>query len=660
MKKSILSKLLCLTISAATVFSLGGQLLADEVGKAGDPEDVFAQDHDGKDSRDGDRFSWGEEDSAEEVADTEEVIDDELEVIDDADEISDVDLSKTLTYEGCIDLSTLDFDYGEYELAEGYINREMNPNREALDKSYNYRGQLSKPSLTAYDYLRARCTEVANGSRSYTLFTIPVSTLKIELTASDIGVSSLKNASERTLQNGSYNGLIKNGYNPDTIIDFLLFSCPYELYWMDKTGNLMYNWDLELNDTKNPTKLIVSGFSFTFPVAKEYQKNGNYLSMDTSYGKAVQASVDNAKNIIKSCSNMDDYNKLWTYANKICELTDYNFQAVENERTPYGNPWQMIWIFDGDPKTKVVCEGYSKGFQFLCDNTTFKSSAIYAICAYGDCGGPHMWNVVHMDDGKNYLVDTTNMDGGLNLFLRGGKSYSDGRAFLINANGYSLYYVYDNYYKNYFSSSVTNLAATDYVYNGSTPPTPTPVKTGWVKNDKGEWLYYDSTGTKVTGWQKIGGAWYFFGGSGIMQTGWQKISGTWYYFRPSGSMVSSSWLKWGNSWYYLKSSGAMATGWLKIGKTWYYFNASGVMQTGWQKVGGSWYYLGSTGAMQTGWIKSGGKWYYLNASGAMVTGWQTIGGYKYYFNPTTGAMVTGTVTIGGKTYKFDNNGHLIS
>ena len=655
MIKRRLMKLVSLAITASTVFSCGGQLLADEFTRPNESEDVFTQESE-------DRFG-GSEDV---FADEENVDEDIYFEIDDT-EISDgfdADLS-ALTYEGSIDLSSFDYDYDGYELAEGYINREMSFGREPAYQSYDYRGKLSKPSRTAFDYLHERSANVAAGLESYTLFTVPNSSLKFEFTAKDLGISDLSSVSSRKLQSAVSSALSAKGYDAYKIIDFMLFACPYELYWMDKTGYLNYYWDIDFNSSSNPTKVIVSNFAFIFPVAEEYQKNGNYMYMNTAYGKAVTASVDNAKKIISSCNGMDDYNKLLTYANKICELTDYNYAAVKDDKTPYGNPWQMIWVFDGDSKTKVVCEGYSKAFQYLCDNTVFKNGNIYALCCYGDCGGPHMWNIVHMDDGKNYLVDTTNMDSGLDLFLRGGTPSTTAslknRLFYVYANGYKLSYLYDQFMVDYFTTAGVALAPTDYVYKGSSNPTPAPVhKNEWFKDSSGKWYYYDAEGNMVTGWKKIGSAWYYFNSNGVMQTGWQKIQGYWYCFRSTGSMYSNTWLKWGNSWYYLKSNGQMATGWLNLSNVWYYFSADGVMLTGWQKIGGVWYYLNSNGSMQTGWLKSGNKWYYLSSSGAMVTGWKTIGKYTYYFDPSSGAMATGTVTIGGKTYKFDNNGHLIS
>lgn len=44
----------------------------------------------------------------------------------------------------------------------------------------------------------------------------------------------------------------------------------------------------------------------------------------------------------------------------------------------------MIWVFDGDPDTKIVCEGYAKAFKYLMDNSTFqyKGTACHLVNGY--------------------------------------------------------------------------------------------------------------------------------------------------------------------------------------------------------------------------------------------------------------------------------------
>ena len=75
----------------------------------------------------------------------------------------------------------------------------------------------------------------------------------------------------------------------------------------------------------------------------------------------------------------------------------------------------MIYVFDGDPLTNVVCEGYSKAFQYLCDHSEFANDIeCDSVTGYMQDDesepGRHMWNILHMDDGRNYIADITNSD----------------------------------------------------------------------------------------------------------------------------------------------------------------------------------------------------------------------------------------------------------
>ena len=122
--------------------------------------------------------------------------------------------------------------------------------------------------------------------------------------------------------------------------------------------------------------------------------------------------------------------KRCAYKEYICAQTAYDHNAADDKTTPYGNPWQLISVFDGDSGTNVVCEGYSKAFQYLCDLSKLDCISVSGVMAGGTGAGGHMWNVVALK-GNNYLVDVTNCDTGTvgapdRLFLIGG-SYADGK-----------------------------------------------------------------------------------------------------------------------------------------------------------------------------------------------------------------------------------------
>lgn len=499
-----------------------------------------------------------------------------------------------------IELETVYYDNGisNDSMAEGFINRAFDPGYPVSYTTYDFESVLTDDEMYFYPELVSHISAIANGEETSTSFTVTGGTY----TAADLGLSNLNNRSE------VYRELLRN-VDSYRVFTVLLDSMPYDMYWCDKTEGYYCTIDFATGGSTTTAK-----FTFTFYVEEEYQNpsaSNPQCSVDPKYGTSVRNAVNNAGQIISMYSGLSDYDKLCSYRDAICDLVEYNHDAVIYDY-PYGNPWQMIWVFDGDPSTDVVCEGYSKAFQYLCDNSTFISNDIYVMSAYGTAyftynSGGHMWNIVHMDDGLNYLVDITNYDGGAPLFLIGALSGDPEAGYYVDADGgYRYRYVYDQDMKDYYQSSDLALAASDYDPSSQT-------HSGWEKKN-GNWYYYSEDGIMQTGWKKISNIWYYFAEDGVMQTGWQLIDNTWYYF---------------------KSSGAMATGWQKVGSKWYYFKSSGAMVTGWKKISNKWYYFTGSGAMKTGWLKLSGKWYYLESSGAMVTG---------------------TRTINGKTYNFDSNG----
>lgn len=149
----------------------------------------------------------------------------------------------------------------------------------------------------------------------------------------------------------------------------------------------------------------------------------------------------------------------------------------------------------------------------------------------------------------------------------------------------------------------------------------------WLKNSKGWWYRYDTSGWACGIFASENGKIYYFNDAGYMVTGWQTLnySGNDYMILEGGDI-------------YFASNGAMQFRWSKIGGKWYYFNKSGVMKTGWLKSGSNWYYLKSSGAMVTGWYQVGSKWYYFNSSGVMQAN-KWVGNY---YLTSSGAMATNT------------------
>ena len=238
-------------------------------------------------------------------------------------------------------------------------------------------------------------------------------------------------------------------------------------YDYDGDGNIVFSF------TYDPEYIV-----YRLQTAEEFRTaSGDLYTVDMDKTRAASQAAENANAIVAAASGMTDYEKLVYYREQICERTSYNHDAL-NAGGPenYGSmsPWQVINVFDDDLTNQVVCEGYAKAFQYLCDLTDFEDDSIYCISTTGNMagavgGGSHRWNVVHMDDGNNYLVDVTNCDEGTTgapdqLFL---KEYTRGSwngtyVFTVES-GTEIAYTYDTQTKGLYSEEELTIAGTAYV-----------------------------------------------------------------------------------------------------------------------------------------------------------------------------------------------------
>ncbi len=249
----------------------------------------------------------------------------------------------------------------------------------------------------------------------------------------------------------------------DLALQAVIADHPYEMYWFDK-GTEGYAYSAYVTETGAPIFIEIS-----FAVAPAYQ-NGAQYTVSAASAK-VQAAVEEAQAVVAANASLSDMEKLEAYKAYICGAVSYNTNAVTNKEA-YGDPWQLIYVFDGDSSTNVVCEGYSKAFQYLCDLSTFTDAVCYTVsgtmAAPDESGvvgaGPHMWNIVSMG-GKNYLVDVTNSEEstvglGGELFMaraQQGGSGADGYV-VLGYNNAPVTYKYDSDQESLWGEGVLKLA----------------------------------------------------------------------------------------------------------------------------------------------------------------------------------------------------------
>ncbi|MCI5971127.1 MAG: hypothetical protein MRZ29_08355, partial [Oscillospiraceae bacterium] len=386
------------------------------------------------------------------------------------------------------------------ELFKGYVQKTLYPKNmsEANPASVEAREQLGANDKNIYDFLKNKIEKVANGEMSSTTFEINKEIFekwgfKNSWTAKELGI--VKNDSEaeneylQRVANAAFGEFNKN-FNISQILNAIIDDCPYDLYWFDKseTGGIASGG---YTQSINRIDFYVDRLIFSFRVAKNYKAenyNQNSPEVDVAKTSAASNAANYAKEIVEKYKNLSDYQKLKAYRDVICELTSYNTDAAEND-IAYGDEWQIIYVFDKNDKTNVVCEGYAKAFQYLFDLSTFENDikcyTVIGVTSSGSGAGDHMWNIVKMEDGKNYLVDVTNSDTGSigqrgDLFLAGTSgNINSGYSFTIDAYNSIKYYFSDSSINLWGTDekSILNLSSTNYVYDKKVTPS------GSYKND---------------------------------------------------------------------------------------------------------------------------------------------------------------------------------
>lgn len=321
--------------------------------------------------------------------------------------------------------------------------------------------RLSGNNLKVYNKLKAGIQKVAAGNQSSTIFKITLSDLGLsgkKYTAKDLGVKSILNSSKTNYASGVVDkfwaALEKTlNLNYNKIIDCLLAEMPYDLYWYDKTiGCEWSSFGGELTSDYKAIK-VTGDMEFYFYVAYGYR--GSSTTVNSSKVSRAKTALNNALSIVTKYKSSTDLNKLKGYRNEICKLVEYDYYAADGYED-YGDCWQLVYVFDeygkGTQNTNVVCEGYSKAFKLLCDRTSFSGDIDVSIVGGDMDGGAHMWNIVSMPNGGNYIVDVTNCDEGStaadDLFLVGcrnaktGGTYKTG--YKVSAYSTTITYAYDS------------------------------------------------------------------------------------------------------------------------------------------------------------------------------------------------------------------------
>ena len=299
--------------------------------------------------------------------------------------------------------------------------------------------------------LEGKIKQVAEGKLASTEFTFPNSW---EKSKTEWGIK----ADDQVIADGKLTETaekaIKSKLNLSALIQRLLSEMPYELYWYGKTDGTSMRYSVETSGES----VTVKNLTISMTVSKDYAVDGAENTYNVNDRPArVATAVAEADRVVKEHSSKNDYNKLDAYRKYITDAVSYNDAAALSGYTGgYGDPWQLIYVFDGKNDTNVVCEGYAKAFQYLCDltanangfeDTSISSALVTGTMTGGTGAGGHMWNVVTIGS-ANYLVDVTNCDDGTvgapdKLFLCGVREDTPNEKYTATVGSTNIVYVYD-------------------------------------------------------------------------------------------------------------------------------------------------------------------------------------------------------------------------
>ena len=331
-------------------------------------------------------------------------------------------------------------------------------------------GRLSDTCLQLYRQLKPSIDAIAAGKQSSTELSVSYDDLGLQtrFTATELGLT-VSSRDDLVTGRDMIGDLLKVDYALVQLA--LLANCPYELYWYDKTQGARTTSVPKMSvkyQNGDYVYEITSPYSVRMAVSADY--SADTYQVDTSVGQTVQASVQTAQDIVARYQDLNDLEKLNAYRDEICAKVTYN-SAAAGGGAPYGDPWQLIYVFDDDADTNVVCEGYAKAFQYLCDMSAFDGDVnCYTVTGQmngGTGAGAHMWNIVTMSNGLNYLVDVTNSDSGTvgsdgSLFLNGYDQKENHGFIFRNTSDQTISYLYSENAETLYTPAELDLSGKMY------------------------------------------------------------------------------------------------------------------------------------------------------------------------------------------------------
>ena len=389
--------------------------------------------------------------------------------------------------------------YTEAELLEGYFFSVSGLYEDNSSPFLAPRPALPGELSSVYNEVKPMVKLVADGTRASTIFEIPGTWTKPK---SEWGITGEVISADALTAEAS--AAIEAAFDLDALMQRMLSEMPYELYWFDKTEGIGMSYGVSLSGEILTVKNLKLSMYISQAYAKINEGGATYdpFTANTAKTSAAKRAAENATQVVAANTAKSDHEKLKAYLDYIKDAVSYNNEAANNNATPYGDPWQLIYVFDNNPSTNVVCEGYAKAFKHLCDLSSFSESdllcsLVTGTMTVGTSAGHHMWNIVTFGS-RNYLVDVTNCDADTvgapdKLFLCGAAENEPSKKYTATAGSQSIVYEYDADTLSDYASSDLKLEEMPYSPTSVSGLTVSGTAVSWNATNDALYYLYPST-----------------------------------------------------------------------------------------------------------------------------------------------------------------------
>lgn len=281
------------------------------------------------------------------------------------------------------DHSDFDADQALMQYLNSTFQAKPAPHKPARIARREKKDLLGEKEKVVYDQILPQVKEIVNGNKTDSHIEIDYTKFpgyKDRFYESDLGCTLVD---QGEITDAAQNALTEiTSYDLGLTVDALRYDHPELFFWYGRasasggnglsiSGGYDYDKNAYYLTLPEPAGILDMSLSAAYRAA-----GSDPYAIDSAKMTAINTAKSTVKTIISSASGERDLEKMKTYLKEIDERITYNHDAANNSgnikagESDY-SPWEIIYVFDGDPKTNVVCEGYSKAFKYLCDQSTF-------------------------------------------------------------------------------------------------------------------------------------------------------------------------------------------------------------------------------------------------------------------------------------------------